>query len=305
MNKQFLDSYFRKLRHALLCSRKEKVRILTDLRINAENWLESHPEGNEQSFLTAFGTPEEFAASYMEEMGYSNAHQIITMRKRISKTAFLLAVVALLVVATIATSTLFSGNRQKETISVLPAEYATQIGVPWDQALENLNLTEDELHQSGITMFRVPNTVMLRGCTFDVYLIYDQRSGCLDAFEYYLKNGDPADFIKLYDSMTALYGQPYRAGFTEERLEEMMQSEKPFSLSSTWVTRRYEPHELQQYREAKNKDTIFEYTSPVPYSLIATLLIRRNEKNELSCIRLLFPPFSNLSSPPIPAPSAR
>ena len=110
MNKQFLDSYFRKLRHALLCSRKEKVRILTDLRINAENWLESHPEGNEQSFLTAFGTPEEFAASYMEEMGFSNAEQIVTLRKRISKTAFLLAVVALLMSSAICSMSIFCGK---------------------------------------------------------------------------------------------------------------------------------------------------------------------------------------------------
>ena len=96
MNKRILDRYFRNLRKNLLCANKEKKRILSDLRINAENWMEAHPEGDEKAFLEAFGTPEDIAASYMEEMGYTDVSKKILLRKRFSKTAFLLAAVAMI-----------------------------------------------------------------------------------------------------------------------------------------------------------------------------------------------------------------
>ena len=276
MNKRTLDRYFRILRKNLLCANKEKKRILSDLRINAENWIESHPEGDEQAFLDAFGTPEDIAASYMEEMGYTDVSKKILLRKRFSKTVFLLAMAAMIALIVFAIQIAIPHDPPAEIIGSLPAEYASQVGLPWEQALQNLGLTEDDLRQSGITLYQIPHTVTLRGCTFDVYLIYDSKTKCLTAFEYYLKGGNPEDFPKLYDAMVGLYGQPYRAGITDESLHEVIRDKTSRSASSAWVTRRYSSDELKEYRDAWNKDSFFADLPPAPYSLKAQLLIKRN-----------------------------
>lgn len=96
MNKKLLDRYFRKLRRKLPCSRKEKNRIIADLRANAEIWLEAHPNAVEWAFYEAFGTPEAVAKSYIEQMDPADISKRMQIRKIIIYVVLILAAVMLL-----------------------------------------------------------------------------------------------------------------------------------------------------------------------------------------------------------------
>jgi uncharacterized membrane protein len=97
MNKRVLDRYFCKLRRKLPCSKIEKQRILSDLRINTENWMEAHPGADEAAFLEAFGTPDAVAKSYIEQMDPTEISKKLKTRKIILGIILVLAAAVLLI----------------------------------------------------------------------------------------------------------------------------------------------------------------------------------------------------------------
>lgn len=97
MNKRVLDRYFCKLCRKLPCGRIEKQRILSDLQLNTENWLETHPDADEAAFLEAFGTPDAVAQSYIEQMDPTEISKKLKTRKTILTIVAALAVAILLI----------------------------------------------------------------------------------------------------------------------------------------------------------------------------------------------------------------
>lgn len=249
MNKRFLDRYFKTLSRKLLCDRKQKQRILSDLRLNAEHWMENHPEGDETAFLKAFGTPEQFAASYMEEMGLTETGKKVLLSRVRNIAAVLIGTVLLLFIIAVLSGTteLFAG---KHTTTINPIEYVAQIGLPWEAALENLNLKPGQLDEVTIGLFKTPRTAPFYSYEFDVYLIMSKWGHYVQAFEYYLDNANPKEFIKLSDTLIALYGEPVHSGISQETFDALIQGGQADSITNQWIVRNYEEGELEKFRPA-------------------------------------------------------
>ena len=83
-----LKPYFNETRQKLMCSGKEKKRILGDLKNEVSVFLSEHPAADKKDVIGVFGTPDEIAAS----VGMSEADRIKTVFfKRAVLTALLIA----------------------------------------------------------------------------------------------------------------------------------------------------------------------------------------------------------------------
>lgn len=276
MNKKILNHYFRVLRKQLLCDRTQKERILSDLRLNAEHWVQTHPEADEAAFLEAFGTPEEIAASYMEEMGLAAAGKKVLRNRARNITviaAGVLLVLAVIVILSVTTD-LFP---IRQTTSINPMEYIAQIGLPWNAALENLDLTSQQLDEVYVGLFKTPRKASFYSYDFDVYLIMSDRGYYVNAFEYYLEDVDPADFTKLNDAMIALYGDQQPGKINQDTVDAFLAGTQPRSIESSWIIRSYEPGELEEYRPAVNTAFFGANKPEYPDYILCRLMLIRDE----------------------------
>ena len=276
MNKRILNRYFWVLRKRLLCDRKQKERILSDLRLNAEHWVQTHPDADEAAFLEAFGTPEEIAASYMEEMGFAEAGKKL-LRNRTRNITVITAGV-LLVLAVIVTLSLTTNLFPiRQTTSINPMEYIAQIGLPWDAAMENLGLNSQQLEEVSIGLFKTPRKASFYSYDFDVYLILGKWGNYVKAFEYYLEDVDPKDFTKLNDAMIALYGDQHPGKINQKTVDTFLTGVEARSIESSWIIRSYEPGELEEYRPAVNKAHYWPNNPDYDDYILCTLMLIRDE----------------------------
>lgn len=276
MNKRILDRYFRALRKQLLCDRTQKDRILSDLRLNAEHWVQTHPEADEAAFLEAFGTPEEIAASYMEEMGLAAAGKKVLRNRARNITviaAGVLLVLAVIVILSVTTD-LFP---IRQTTSINPMEYIAQIGLPWDVAMENLGLNFQQLEEVSIDLFKTPRKASFYSYDFDVYLILSKWGNYVKAFEYYLEDVDPKEFTKLSDTLIAIYGEPVHSGISQEAFDALIQSDQADSITNQWIVRYYEEGELEEYRPAANNAQYWPNDPDYDDYILCTLKLIRDE----------------------------
>ena len=276
MNKRILNRYFWVLRKRLLCDRKQKERILSDLRLNAEHWVQTHPDADEAAFLEAFGTPEEIASSYMEEMGFAEAGKKL-LRNR-TRNITVIAAGVLLVLAVIVTLSLTTNLFPiRQTTSINPMEYIAQIGLPWDAAMENLGLNSQQLEEVSIGLFKTPRKASFYSYDFDVYLILGKWGNYVKAFEYYLEDVDPKDFTKLNDAMIALYGDQHPGKINQKTVDTFLTGVEARSIESSWIIRSYEPGELEEYRPAVNKDHYWPNNPDYDDYILCTLMLIRDE----------------------------
>ena len=63
-----LNNYFREITGALPCTGCKKRKILRDLRLSVDGFLEEHPDATLEAVAEHFGTPQQIADSYTEEM---------------------------------------------------------------------------------------------------------------------------------------------------------------------------------------------------------------------------------------------
>lgn len=276
MNKRILDRYFRALRKQLLCDRTQKDRILSDLRLNAEHWAQTHPEADEAAFLEAFGTPEEIAASYMEEMGLAAAGKKVLRNRARNITVIAAGVILVLAVIVIlsVTTDLFP---IRQTTSINPMEYIAQIGLPWDAAMENLGLNSQQLEEVSIGLLKTPRKASFYSYDFDVYLILGKWGNYVKAFEYYLEDVDPKDFTKLNDAMIALYGDQHPGKISRDTLDAFLAGTEPKSLQCSWIIRSYEPGELEEYRPAVNNAHYWPNNPDYDDYILCRLMLIRDE----------------------------
>lgn len=276
MNKRILNRYFWVLRKRLLCDRKQKERILSDLRLNAEHWVQTHPDADEAAFLEAFGTPEEIASSYMEEMGFAEAGKKL-LRNR-TRNITVIAAGVLLVLAVIVTLSLTTNLFPiRQTTSINPMEYIAQIGLPWDAAMENQGLNSQQLEEVSIGLFKTPRKASFYSYDFDVYLILGKWGNYVKAFEYYLEDVDPKDFTKLNDAMIALYGDQHPGKINQKTVDTFLTGVEARSIESSWIIRSYEPGELEEYRPAVNKDHYWPNNPDYDDYILCTLMLIRDE----------------------------
>lgn len=82
MNK-VAERYLRAVRKALHCPGRQGKRLLRQLSEDIEEYCEEHPDATEEELCRRFGTPEDVAAAFVEDLGGSIAVNIQRRRNRI------------------------------------------------------------------------------------------------------------------------------------------------------------------------------------------------------------------------------
>lgn len=82
MNK-VAERYLRAVRKALHCPGQQGKRLLRQLSEDIEEYCEEHPDATEEELCRRFGTPEDVAADFVEDLGGSIAVNIQRRRNRI------------------------------------------------------------------------------------------------------------------------------------------------------------------------------------------------------------------------------
>ena len=82
MNK-VAERYLRAVRKALHCPGRQGKRLLRQLSEDIEEYCEEHPDATEEELCHRFGTPEDVAAAFVEDLGGSIAVNIQRRRNRI------------------------------------------------------------------------------------------------------------------------------------------------------------------------------------------------------------------------------
>lgn len=75
--------YLREVRGRLPCGRKEKREILTTLCGSIETYLSENPDAGYIQLTSRFGTPDQIAASYVEEKEIEGLLRDLRVRRRI------------------------------------------------------------------------------------------------------------------------------------------------------------------------------------------------------------------------------
>lgn len=78
-----LKRYYRDIRRQLPSSQKLKSRILSQIEGNILAFLQDHPDADFPAIEAQFGTPEQIAAAYVDELGAPELLKKIKIRKRV------------------------------------------------------------------------------------------------------------------------------------------------------------------------------------------------------------------------------
>lgn len=98
-----LRRYYRDIRSYLPCSRKQKRRILDEIRERVNIYLEECPEADYDQIEARFGTPQTIAAAYVDDMNTSELLTALGIRRKFV-TAVIVGVLALSLIWGIAVS---------------------------------------------------------------------------------------------------------------------------------------------------------------------------------------------------------
>lgn len=95
---QAAERYLKKLRRALVCSKKDKERLIDDAKDLLENFAQENPGAFYQDYIASFGRPEDFAGEMLANLDPEDVAEAGQRRKRalIAVTAAAAAVLVLL-----------------------------------------------------------------------------------------------------------------------------------------------------------------------------------------------------------------
>ena len=118
-NRAWLRRYLRSVRSMLPCSGAQKKRILEEIRCNANAFLEDQPNADSSQLQIHFGTPEQIAASYVDNMDMSALLKTIRIKKRIFTTVVAAVLAILLSWACTVTWAIIKANDQNNGYFVI------------------------------------------------------------------------------------------------------------------------------------------------------------------------------------------
>lgn len=78
-----LSGYYREIRSWLPCSRKQKEQILGRFRDSVQAYLDENPGADFEQIRSHFGTPEQIAGTYVEELGTAELLRSLRVRRRV------------------------------------------------------------------------------------------------------------------------------------------------------------------------------------------------------------------------------
>lgn len=75
--------YIRTISDALSCSGKTKKRIVSQIRDSVDDYMLQNPDADFEMIQTHFGTPQEIAASYVDEQDASRLLKKMSIKKKV------------------------------------------------------------------------------------------------------------------------------------------------------------------------------------------------------------------------------
>ena len=96
---QAAERYLKKLRRALVCSKKDKERLLGDARDLLENFAQENPGAFYQDYVASFGQPEDFAGEMLTSLDPEDVAEAGQRRKRVLVGAAVVAAAVLVLLA--------------------------------------------------------------------------------------------------------------------------------------------------------------------------------------------------------------
>lgn len=79
---QAAERYLKKLRRALVCSKRDKERLIADGKDLLENFSQENPGAFYQDYIASFGRPEDFAGEMLANLDPEDVHEAGQRRKR-------------------------------------------------------------------------------------------------------------------------------------------------------------------------------------------------------------------------------
>ncbi len=78
-----LRRYYRSIRDWLPCNGQQKRRILAEIRSSVASYLENHPEADFSQLEAHFGTPQQIASGYVEDLNTEETLRALRIRKKV------------------------------------------------------------------------------------------------------------------------------------------------------------------------------------------------------------------------------
>lgn len=126
--KKELTRYYRSISRYLPIKNAQRQQILEQIRHSVENYLGEHPEADMAALTAHFGTPQEIAASYVENMTPEEILKKFRIRRTVLIVICSVVVVAFLIWATGLIITLIHANQRIDGFGVMGA--AEEINAP-------------------------------------------------------------------------------------------------------------------------------------------------------------------------------
>lgn len=76
-----LKEYYRSIQKLLPCSLCKKRKLMQDIRCSVDSFLQEHPEADTEAVTAHFGTPQQIAESYTEEMSPQELQKQVKVKK--------------------------------------------------------------------------------------------------------------------------------------------------------------------------------------------------------------------------------
>lgn len=78
-----LSGYYRSIQKALPCSGCQKRKLMKDIRCSVDSFLQEHPDATFETVSAHFGSPQQIADTYTEEMSPQELQTQLKARKRV------------------------------------------------------------------------------------------------------------------------------------------------------------------------------------------------------------------------------
>ena len=93
MNKSELKEYYKEIERLLICNRKDKSAVMSELKANIEDYIADTGKSDIESIKTEFGTPEIIAESFL-----SNSNVLSIQKKLSAKKCIIITLIVALAV---------------------------------------------------------------------------------------------------------------------------------------------------------------------------------------------------------------
>ena len=122
-NKKQLCRYYREINGALFCTSKTRKQIMDGLKSGVSTYLNGNPGSTMDDVYATFGSPQQIAASYVEELSTPELIQKIKLRKRLIRSVIAVVSAAAIIcvalwIATVVTALISVHNSSNPYVEI-------------------------------------------------------------------------------------------------------------------------------------------------------------------------------------------